>query len=88
MVEALSSGTPVIGFRRASVPEVVEDGRTGFVVDDLDGMVEAIARIDAIDRRACRLAAESRFTVRRMVDEVEAMYRSVLDRVGAGSVGV
>jgi len=88
MVEALSSGTPVIGFRRASVPEVVEDGLTGFVVDDLDGMVEAIARIDAIDRRACRLAAESRFTVRRMVDDVEAMYRSVLDRVGAGPVGV
>jgi glycosyltransferase involved in cell wall biosynthesis len=88
MVEALSSGTPVIGFRRASVPEVVEDGRTGFVVDDLDGMVEAIARIDAIDRRACRLAAESRFTVSRMVDDVEAMYRSVLDRVGAGPVGV
>jgi glycosyltransferase involved in cell wall biosynthesis len=88
MVEALSSGTPVIGFRRASVPEVVEDGRTGFVVDDLDGMVDAIARIDTIDRQACRLAAETRFTVRRMVDDVEAMYRAVLDRVGAGSVGV
>jgi glycosyltransferase involved in cell wall biosynthesis len=86
MVEALSSGTPVIGFRRASVPEVVEDGRTGFVVDDLDGMVEAIARIGTIDRRACRSAAESRFTVRRMVDDVETMYRSVMDRVGAGSV--
>jgi glycosyltransferase involved in cell wall biosynthesis len=88
MVEALSSGTPVIGFRRASVPEVVEDGRTGFIVDDLDGMVEAIGRIDEIDRRACRFAAESRFSARRMVDDVEAMYRSVLDRVGAGSVGV
>ena len=88
MVEALSSGTPVIGFRRASVPEVVEDGRTGFVVDDLDGMVEAIGRIDEIDRRACRSAAETHFTVARMVDDVEAMYRSVLDRVGAGPVGV
>jgi glycosyltransferase involved in cell wall biosynthesis len=70
------------------VPEVVEDGRTGFVVDDLDGMVDAIARVGTIDRRACRSAAESRFTVRRMVDDVEAMYRSVMDRVGAGSVGV
>ena len=85
MVEALSSGTPVIGFRRASVPEVVEDGRTGFIVDDLDGMVEAIGRIGAIDRGACRASAEARFTVRRMVDDVEAMYRSVMDRVGAGS---
>lgn len=82
MVEALSSGTPVIGFRRASVPEVVEDGRSGFVVDDLDGMVEAIGRIGEIDRRACRSAAEERFTIKRMVDDVEAMYRSLLDRVG------
>jgi glycosyltransferase involved in cell wall biosynthesis len=87
MVEALSCGTPVIGFRRASVPEVVEDGRTGFVVDGVDGMVEAIARIDDIDRRACRTAAEVRFSVARMVDDVEAMYRSVLDQVGAGPVG-
>jgi len=86
MVEALSSGTPVIGFRRASVPEVVDDGRTGFVVDDLDGMVAAIARISEIDRRACRAAAERRFTVARMVDDVESMYRSILDRVGS-SVG-
>src|SRR5205814_1551821 len=71
MVEALSSGTPVIGFRRASVPEVVDDGSTGFIVDDLDGMVEAIGRIGAIDRGACRASAEARFTVRRMVDHVE-----------------
>ena len=86
MVEALSSGTPVIGFRRASVPEVVDDGLTGFVVDDLDAMVEAIGRIGEIDRRACRAAAERRFTVARMVDDVESMYRSILDRVGS-SVG-
>ena len=88
MVEALSSGTPVIGFRRASVPEVVEDGRTGFVVDDLDGMVAAIGNIGDIDRQACRSSAERRFTVARMVDDVEAMYRSVLDRGGPGSVGM
>ena len=87
MVEALSTGTPVIGFRRASVPEVVEDGRTGFVVDGIDGMVEAIGRIGTIDRRACRVAAETRFSVGRMVDDVEAMYRSVLDRVSASAVG-
>ncbi|HEX2755256.1 MAG TPA: glycosyltransferase family 4 protein [Candidatus Limnocylindrales bacterium] len=87
MIEALSSGTPVIGFRRASVPEVIEDGRTGFVVDDVDGMVEAIARIGEIDRRVCRSVAEERFSVARMVDDVEAMYRSVLDRVGAGAAG-
>ena len=63
MVEALATGTPVIGFRRASVPEVVEDGRTGFVVDGVDGMVEAIGRLGEIDRAACRRSAEERFTV-------------------------
>jgi glycosyltransferase involved in cell wall biosynthesis len=84
MVESLSAGTPVIGFRRASVPEVIDDGRTGFVVDDVDGMIRAIGRIDEIDRRACRAEAERRFTVKRMVDDVEAMYGSVLARVGAG----
>ena len=87
MVEALSAGTPVIGYRRASVPEGIVDGRTGFVVDDVDGMVEAIGRIGEIDRRACRAAAETRFTVERMVDDVEAMYRSVLERAGAVAVG-
>jgi glycosyltransferase involved in cell wall biosynthesis len=84
MVEALASGTPVIGFRRASVPEVVEDGRTGFIVDDIDEMAEAIGRVREIDRGACRASAEERFTVRRMVDDVEAMYRTVLGHVGAG----
>jgi glycosyltransferase involved in cell wall biosynthesis len=88
MVEALSSGTPVVGFRRASVPEVVEDGRTGFIVDGIEAMADAIGRLGEIDRRACRAAAETRFSVARMVDDVEAMYRSVLDRVGAGPVGV
>ena len=87
MVEALSAGTPVIGFRCASVPEVIEDGFTGFVVDDVAGMVEAIGRLGEIDRRVCRAEAERRFTVERMVDDVEAMYRTVLERatVGAGS---
>ncbi|HET7473712.1 MAG TPA: glycosyltransferase family 4 protein, partial [Candidatus Limnocylindrales bacterium] len=83
MIESLSAGTPVIGFRRASVPEVIDDGRTGFVVDDVGGMVEAIGRLGSIDRRTCRAEAERRFTVERMVDDVEAMYRSILDRVGA-----
>ena len=82
MVEALSSGTPVIGYRRASVPEVVDDGRTGFVVDGMEAMVDAIARLADIDRAACRAAAEARFTVRRMVDDVEAMYRQITQPVG------
>lgn len=83
MVEALASGTPVIGFRRASVPEVIEHGRTGFIVDDVAGMAEAVGRLGEIDRRACRRAAEERFSVGRMVDDVESMYRAVVDRAAA-----
>jgi glycosyltransferase involved in cell wall biosynthesis len=83
MIEALATGTPVIGFSRASVPEVVRHGVTGFVVDDVDEMAAAIGRLGEIDRAACRRDAEERFSVKRMVDEVEAMYRTVLDRSSA-----
>ncbi len=79
MVEALAAGTPVIGFRRASVPEVIDDSVSGFVVDDIAGMADAIGRLGELDRADCRRAAEERFTVARMVDDVEAMYRSMLD---------
>jgi glycosyltransferase involved in cell wall biosynthesis len=79
MIEALASGTPVIGLRRASVPEVVEDGVTGFVVDDVEAMVDAIGRIGEIDRGACRREAERRFSVGRMVDDYERHYETVLE---------
>jgi glycosyltransferase involved in cell wall biosynthesis len=88
MVEALASATPVIGFRRASVPEIIDDGVSGFVVDDVAGMADAIGRLGEIDRAACRRAAEERFTVGRMVDDVEAMYRAILDgSAEAGAFG-
>jgi glycosyltransferase involved in cell wall biosynthesis len=88
MVEALAAGTPVIGFRRASVPEIIDDGVSGFVVDDVAGMADAIGRLGEIDRAACRRAAEERFTVGRMVDDVEAMYRAILDgSAEAGAFG-
>lgn len=83
MIEALASGTPVIGLRRASVPEVVEDGLTGFVVDDIDSMVTAIGRLGEIDRHVCRQRAERRFNVGRMVDDYEHHYESVLEMATA-----
>ncbi|MFL5749716.1 MAG: glycosyltransferase family 4 protein [Chloroflexota bacterium] len=85
MIEAMASGTPVLGFRRASVPEVVEPGISGFVVDDVDGLVRAIEHARDIDRRACRRRAEERFGVGRMVDDYEAAYASVVERAGAGA---
>ncbi|HEX5015499.1 MAG TPA: glycosyltransferase family 4 protein [Candidatus Limnocylindrales bacterium] len=79
MIEAMSCGTPVLGFRRASVPEVVEDGLTGFVVDDIDRLVDAIPRADTIDRAACRRRAEERFGFARMVDDYERAYAEVVE---------
>ena len=61
MIESLACGTPVIAMRQGSVPEVIEDGRTGFIVDSADEMVEALARIGEIDPAECRRAVEERF---------------------------
>lgn len=77
MIEAMACGTPVIAYNRGSVSEIVKDGVTGFVVDPnrgVDGLVEAIKRIDQIDRAACRRHVEEHFTVEKMVDSYEALY--------------
>lgn len=73
-MEALASGTPVIAFRSGALPEVVEDGVTGFIVGDEDGMAAAIGRVDAIDPAACRRAAEARFDVRRTTQAYLGLY--------------
>jgi glycosyltransferase involved in cell wall biosynthesis len=78
MIEALASGTPVIGFRRASVPEVIEDGVTGFVVDNVESMADCVRRLDEIERATCRAVAERRFAHSRMVDDYEQCYGSVI----------
>jgi glycosyltransferase involved in cell wall biosynthesis len=78
MVEAAAAGTPVIAFRNGSSPEVVEHGRSGFVVDSLDEMVAAGRRLDQIDPLECRAVAEERFDVSRMIDEYEAAYHRFL----------
>jgi glycosyltransferase involved in cell wall biosynthesis len=83
MIEALASGTPVIGLRRASVPEVVEHEVTGFVVDDVGAMVDAIGQLGEIDRRVCREQAERRFDVSRMVDDYERHYDTVQETATA-----
>jgi len=78
IVEALACGTPVIATNRGSMPELIEDGVTGFLVDSVDGAVDAIARIGEIDRAACRAAVSARFTVDRMADRYLDLYRSLL----------
>ena len=78
MIESLAYGTPVIARACGSVPEVMASGRTGLVVDTLDELVDAVKRVNIIDRAACRHHVEERFTVKRMADDYEAIYRRVL----------
>ncbi len=81
-MEAAACGTPVIAFGRGALPEVVEDGRTGFLVDDVDGMADAIRRVDRIDPAACRDAARRRFSNERMAAAYLDRYQT-LARVAA-----
>ena len=77
MIESLACGTPVIAFRRGSVPEVIEDGITGFVVDELEEVVEAIQRIERLNREDCRKAAETLFSDSRMAKDYLFQYASL-----------
>ncbi len=78
VVEALACGTPVIAYARGSMPELIDHGVTGFLVESFDEAVAAIARIDEIDRAACRRAAVERFGVDRMADRYLRLYESML----------
>jgi glycosyltransferase involved in cell wall biosynthesis len=75
MIEAMACGTPVVARPCGSVPEIVAPGLSGFIVDTVDEMVDAVKRVDSIDRAACRRQFEERFSVARMVDGYEAIYR-------------
>jgi glycosyltransferase involved in cell wall biosynthesis len=74
MIEAMACGTPVIAYRRGSVPELIEHGTTGFVVTQLEDAVRAAERIARLDRRACRRVFEERFTASRMAREYVDIY--------------
>jgi glycosyltransferase involved in cell wall biosynthesis len=82
MIEAMACGTPVIAFRRGSVPEVMIDGVTGFVVDDAEEAIEAVGKIGSINRRTCRRVFEERFDAVRMARDYTEVYRRL---VGAPS---
>jgi glycosyltransferase involved in cell wall biosynthesis len=82
MIESMACGTPVIATRRGSVPEVVEHGRTGLIVDDYKGMAGAIEAADELDPADLRRAAEERFARRRMVDDYVAAYERAIELAG------
>src|SRR5580704_3423023 len=82
MIEAMACGTPVIAFNRGSVPEIIEDGITGFVVEDINGAISAVDRLGHLSREKIRRRFEERFTARRMALDYLSVYRSLADRVG------
>jgi glycosyltransferase involved in cell wall biosynthesis len=77
MIESLACGTPVIGWRNGSVPELISHGHTGYVVESLDAAVRAVQRIGVLKRRDCREEFERRFDAARMAEEYLAVYRSL-----------
>jgi len=80
VVEAMACGTPVVAYRRGAMPELIDEGVTGFTVLDADSAVDAVRRAAALDRAAVRAVAERRFSVERMTDEYLAIYRRLLVR--------
>jgi len=80
MIEAMACGTPVIAFNRGSVPEVVDHGLTGFIVEDEKGAIGAIYRLSELSRAKIRQRFEERFTARRMAQDYLAVYRSLMEK--------
>jgi glycosyltransferase involved in cell wall biosynthesis len=79
MIEAMACGTPVIAYNRGSVPEIIDEGLTGFVVEDETSAVAAVGRLAGMDRAAVRKRFEARFTARRMALDYLAAYRSLIE---------
>jgi glycosyltransferase involved in cell wall biosynthesis len=79
MIEAMACGTPVIAFRSGSVPEVVDDGLTGFVVEDEEGAIQAISRLGELDRRKVRAQFEKRFTATGMAQDYLRHYEKLVE---------
>jgi glycosyltransferase involved in cell wall biosynthesis len=80
MIEALACGLPVIAYPRGSVPEIIADGVTGFLVHNVTEAVQAIQKISTIDRRVCRAEFEERFTSKRMAQDYLAIYERIVAR--------
>lgn len=80
MAESMACGTPVIAFNRGAVPEVIEDGKTGFVVKNIPEAIKAMKKINQIDRRACRKRVEENFCIKEMADNYEKVYYEIIAR--------
>jgi glycosyltransferase involved in cell wall biosynthesis len=89
MIESMACGTPVIAYRHGSVPEVMEEGVTGFVVSGIDDAVKAVERVPSLSRRRCREIFEERFSASRMAGDYMKIYERLVagGLVGAGGGG-
>jgi glycosyltransferase involved in cell wall biosynthesis len=85
MIEAMACGTPVIAFNRGSVPEIVDDGVTGIIVDNEAGAITAVSRLAQLSRQKVRARFAARFTARRMAQDYVDVYRNVASQLGAHS---
>jgi glycosyltransferase involved in cell wall biosynthesis len=83
MVEALACGTPVIALDQGSVPEVIQDGVTGFICSNEEEMVAAVGRLGELDRARCRAEAERRFSPSAMAAAYEQLYARLLKQPDA-----
>ena len=78
VVESMACGTPVIAYRKGSMPEVVDEGVTGYLVTDVDEAVAAVERARGLDRAGCARRSRERFSADRMVDDYLAIYRKIV----------
>ena len=83
MIESMACGTPIIAYRRGSVSEVMDDGVTGFIVEDEDSAVEAVGRLGSLNRKRIRSVFEERFSASRMANDYVAIYRQLVKRLAA-----
>jgi len=80
LIESMACGTPVIAFDRGSMQEIIRDGETGYIVEDIEGAINAVAVVGTIDRSICRADVEMRFTSRRMARDYVRVYQEILNR--------
>ena len=79
LIESMACGTPVIAFNRGSMPEIIRDGETGYIVEDIEGAINAVAAVGTIDRSICRADVERRFTSTRMARDYARVYQEILN---------
>jgi glycosyltransferase involved in cell wall biosynthesis len=78
-IESMACGTPVIAFNRGAVPEIIVNGKTGFVVDSMDAMIEAVGFIDHVDPRECRIHVQNHFSISCMANKYLELYHQIID---------